>query len=1207
MLMLLVLCFSFVPHVQAAEEVTQKHILQVKRVEGEKETDENLLVLRIGDTWYAEQESLAELVGCKATYNENTGIIGFVRQSPSIILCTFKEEECVRRSDNWYVPLQEATCETGLEFYIREGQIKVYVRRTPQDLKNLLFELFRVEKLYLMNTMILFDEWEWIAQESAARGYALLSQLIPFKISPILNELLGVADERRYEEAIGEILSTDGETAELFTNMATADKFIKSRTEDAELLYFFLARDKTDTPFSSVYKEIASVVGAENLEGVECLGDMAAILDEYKKIKKEVPISEALKVMKFWELAMNADTYLLKVMNVVVDSDNGYAVKALYNITITQQGGKNAGNLYARNAYERFGAFYTDKAIKESIELLDEGYSVESAIGKVIVEYLFNRIMRLDKKSDFIIYLPIFSTLQHDTARYYFDNSDGDHVNWTILRACGIIYAKTAMAAAEKLAFDKSMEDAVDSMKTTAKYYLKALLEYSDQEYSPSYTNEELIAYLQTTYPKEQEVAARWRNAEELVAEHRYWSWTVGVTTAGHYYVELHEDNSARLICSSAISYADKEVIGGYEEPVGWSYADGVLTICGIDHYWNGEEFLTEELYEMQSPTIQRPLRFSPAVNAEECAEYFRFVYNDTTSAPTSVPTTPTPDVAPSQDQEAANRWKYAEDLLEEYEYWDWQRGYNAESWFPVKLYRDGTAESIEYVPPRERIDDSEWWYADGVLHIFGDEYHWNGNCFESSGEYETSEGSYLTYYLHPDTDGNVAAEFERAYRSINGSQETSTTAPTETWNPSINDMLEVGDYIPFGTYEQDNDLYNGPEDLPWIVLDKIGDEVLLISRFVLDCDVYHSEKDTSVQWSNSELRYWLNNTFYQQTFSEEEKAKIIEKEVRAESNPDYGTYAGANTRDKVTLLSISEAKKYFPSNSDRACKATEYAIAQGVQVDNNGNSWWWLRTPGQLDGYAAGVFRNGEVDPIGDIFYHEGDGIRPVIWVNFDKEVDADGDATYTVDAYPKDTSAEDLSTLSAEELEWFTEAYPYNDEGYIELMDEDGAPYSCADFTGYIIPWTAQYSEDHCCVLVRIMSAVEILESQYSSDYAKGLKVGDTIQLDELGPITIERIDWQNEICTINDLYTLSYKPDEDVYVFRMSRTTLTRYGERGMLAWIPVGEYTNFIESGGQDFDPETDSYRRYIETYGGWKVVFTLYDDRCTWMYESGLAG
>ena len=65
------------------------------------------------------------------------------------------------------------------------------------------------------------------------------------------------------------------------------------------------------------------------------------------------------------------------------------------------------------------------------------------------------------------------------------------------------------------------------------------------------------------------------------------------------------------------------------------------------------------------------------------------------------------------------------------------------------------------------------------------------------------------------------------------------------------------------------------------------------------------------------------------------------------DDNPHYSTRGGEDTMDRVFLLSEAEVLEFFPQQEQRACQATEYAKAQGAYVDeNNGNSWWWLRSP---------------------------------------------------------------------------------------------------------------------------------------------------------------------------------------------------------------------------------------------------------------------
>lgn len=150
-----------------------------------------------------------------------------------------------------------------------------------------------------------------------------------------------------------------------------------------------------------------------------------------------------------------------------------------------------------------------------------------------------------------------------------------------------------------------------------------------------------------------------------------------------------------------------------------------------------------------------------------------------------------------------------------------------------------------------------------------------------------------------------------------------------------------VGDYVLFGSYEQDNDLENGKEDIEWLVLDIKDDKALLISKYGLDCKPYNETK-TRTTWETSDIRSWLNSDFINSAFTTDEDDMIPTITVFADPNPVYDTDPGNETQDKVFLLSIDEANKYFDSDTERECKPTEYALVNGTFVnENNGNCYW--------------------------------------------------------------------------------------------------------------------------------------------------------------------------------------------------------------------------------------------------------------------------
>ena len=190
----------------------------------------------------------------------------------------------------------------------------------------------------------------------------------------------------------------------------------------------------------------------------------------------------------------------------------------------------------------------------------------------------------------------------------------------------------------------------------------------------------------------------------------------------------------------------------------------------------------------------------------------------------------------------------------------------------------------------------------------------------------------------------------------------------------------KVGDYVFFGAYEQDNNTSNGQEDIEWLVLEVKGGKALVISKYALDCQQYNTSY-TNVTWETCTLRKWLNNNFINSAFTANEKAMIPTVTVSADKNPEYSTNPGNATQDRVFLLSITEANKYFSSDSARQCKPTDYAVANGAW--DRGNCWWWLRSPGYIQNYAANVYSGGDGYGDGDWVNDDGYAVRPALWID--------------------------------------------------------------------------------------------------------------------------------------------------------------------------------------------------------------------------------
>ena len=175
-----------------------------------------------------------------------------------------------------------------------------------------------------------------------------------------------------------------------------------------------------------------------------------------------------------------------------------------------------------------------------------------------------------------------------------------------------------------------------------------------------------------------------------------------------------------------------------------------------------------------------------------------------------------------------------------------------------------------------------------------------------------------------------------------------------------------------------------------WGVLNTKANRALIITEDIVDLRWYHTEFG-DITWAECELRKYLNNGFYD-TFSPEEKAKII---AVANSNPDnpwFKTKGGIDTVDSIFLLSIEEVCEYFGDSN-------ENMLNKGCQkwlIDDENNQkrqakyggeyhWWRLRSPGYYGRTSASI------NSIGNVYIRgngvsgrprDGGGVRPALWL---------------------------------------------------------------------------------------------------------------------------------------------------------------------------------------------------------------------------------
>lgn len=194
--------------------------------------------------------------------------------------------------------------------------------------------------------------------------------------------------------------------------------------------------------------------------------------------------------------------------------------------------------------------------------------------------------------------------------------------------------------------------------------------------------------------------------------------------------------------------------------------------------------------------------------------------------------------------------------------------------------------------------------------------------------------------------------------------------------------ICKVGDSFQFGEYEQDkNGDFKSP--IEWKILKKEKGRILMISKYALDVKPYNTTA-ANVTWEDCSLRKWLNGTFLESAFSQDEQDMI-----KLTSNE--------SSQDKVFLLSRTEAQTYFKTDEERQVRNTKYAVEKCDDKYYAKCCFWWLRSQtdeSSWSGNAADI-----VDGSGSLVEYKSvapcmrrvdatnTSVRPAIWVDIGQQ----------------------------------------------------------------------------------------------------------------------------------------------------------------------------------------------------------------------------
>ena len=186
-------------------------------------------------------------------------------------------------------------------------------------------------------------------------------------------------------------------------------------------------------------------------------------------------------------------------------------------------------------------------------------------------------------------------------------------------------------------------------------------------------------------------------------------------------------------------------------------------------------------------------------------------------------------------------------------------------------------------------------------------------------------------------------------------------------------------------------------DPIEWDILEENDGKLLIIANIILDIQTYYRGDEVEPFLHNggtgyinnyelSDIRIWLNDTFYNSAFNDLQKS-LIEKTVVDNSAKSYGLnsnyYSSENTYDRIFLLSKNEVLDYYETNTDRQAFASDYTKAQGIYCDsNNLCSPWLLRSPVWCKyENCETVSSSGSLYEVGS-YVGGSQGIRPVLTI---------------------------------------------------------------------------------------------------------------------------------------------------------------------------------------------------------------------------------
>ena len=274
-------------------------------------------------------------------------------------------------------------------------------------------------------------------------------------------------------------------------------------------------------------------------------------------------------------------------------------------------------------------------------------------------------------------------------------------------------------------------------------------------------------------------------------------------------------------------------------------------------------------------------------------------------------------------------------------------------------------------------------------------------HCTKLSDGSDYTDWSYVYFGSYPQTEiegSALTSEIIGANYDANEDAWVNGTKYRRVRDSDINNDFHWGSSSEY-VYEY---RYFKWERMKWKVLKNDGDTLFVVADKGMDCKNYNDVR-YYFTWETSDIRGWLNDSFYKNAFSAREQNAIVAKTV-VNGNHLSSDTEGNETTDKISLLSADEAvnpdygfcEESITYSVSRRMQVSDYAFRMGAcigddeytKINNGGMSRWVLRSPGRHSiGDIEHVDAGGRILSKRSIYSHS-DSIIPVLYIDLSSDL---------------------------------------------------------------------------------------------------------------------------------------------------------------------------------------------------------------------------